>query len=154
VFEPLAVVHPIVDYPVAVAAVISAVVAIFVGLRKIYRGCAEVFRVQASASKIINAELTPNGGGSLLDKVARIPQIEERLLQNHIQAEDHWTTLEQVTITANSLAQRRWEENLESNEQLAGTLDAHRALVLSRLAAIEGRLARWEAGAGSTEEVS
>lgn len=67
-------------------AIAGALVAIGVALRKGYRVVSEFFSMQAVAARLISAEMRPNGGSTLLDKVNKIAPY-------HKEAEEHWTAL-------------------------------------------------------------
>lgn len=45
-------------------------------------------------SELVTAQMTANGGGNLIDKVNRIPYIEEKVDENHRIAQEHWNLLE------------------------------------------------------------
>src|SRR6185312_14720558 len=45
-------------------------------------------------SRLIQAQLNPNGGGSLVDKVNRILPNQEEARANHQEAQRHWEALE------------------------------------------------------------
>ena len=59
--------------------VVGSVVGIGAGVRKIYRAVVGAIRMQLAAAQIIHAQLTENGGSTLLDKVNRIPAIEKHI---------------------------------------------------------------------------
>lgn len=69
-------------------------VAFFVAIAVFYRRfIAPSLRRLEAMSVIISAQMTANGGGSLVDKVARIPHIEQAVENNHQSAEQHWRHL-------------------------------------------------------------
>lgn len=70
----------------ALGAGAAALTAISVASRKAINSARAFFALQTAAARLINAEMTPNGGGSLLDKVNKIAP-------NHASAEKHWTEL-------------------------------------------------------------
>lgn len=72
--------------------VAGALTACWILARRAYRAVREAISMQVAAGRIINAELTRNGGGSLLDKVNRIEG-------NHQQAQRHWEALEESQRT-------------------------------------------------------
>lgn len=76
------------DLIIAFAAVVAAVVGLH---RKLVRPF--MVKVEAMAA-VVEAQLTANGGGNLVDKVSRIPVIETLVRDNHKVAEQHWTDLE------------------------------------------------------------
>lgn len=83
-----------------------------------------------AASRIVAAELTVNGGGSLLDKVNQIGR-------NHEDAKEHWSKLElgqeqfdgtqrKILIRLTSLeteAQKHWSNLEEANVVIASNLE-------------------------------
>lgn len=64
----------------------GALTAISVLSRKAVNSARAFFALQTVAARLINAEMTTNSGGSLLDKVNKIAP-------NHAAAEEHWTEL-------------------------------------------------------------
>lgn len=84
---------PVVRTVVAAGGVTTALVAIAVFMRRGWLWLAEVVQMQLAAGRIIHAELTRNGGSTLLDKVSRIPAIEAKLDSNIEDAERQFKTL-------------------------------------------------------------
>lgn len=70
----------------ALGAGAAALTAISVASRKAINSARAFFALQTVAARLINAEMTVNSGGSLLDKVNKIAP-------NHRIAEDHWIKL-------------------------------------------------------------
>lgn len=48
----------------------------------------------SALSDLITEQMKENGGGNLVDKVNRVPHIEELIRNNHKIAEGHWRSLE------------------------------------------------------------
>lgn len=53
----------------------------------------KVMRVIGRIGQLLEAQLTPNGGGSLVDKVNKIPHLQTTIDRNHEEAMTQWKTL-------------------------------------------------------------
>lgn len=84
----------LVQWLIAVGAVAGALTTVGVFTRKAWRSTSEFFRNAHAAARIINAELQANGGGSLVDKVNRIPGIESRLDAHIEETQTHFQAIE------------------------------------------------------------
>ena len=149
---------------VGASVLIGAVVGIGAGGRKCWRAISEVVKLQNVAARLIAAEMTTNGGGSLLDKVNRIAA-------NHASSEAHYEALEEMIVTSSDVNQKRWsalsEHTLQvadKTETIATELATHRAEqreaareIRDRLAAVEeatnlGKAVRDAVGGGPAAE--
>ena len=70
-------------------------IAFFIALALFHkRFISPTLRKVEAMSILVSAQMTENGGGSLVDKVSRIPHLEKAVSDNHLAAEKRWTNLE------------------------------------------------------------
>ena len=95
--------------------------------KRLYLITREFFTLQAVAARLISAEMQPNGGSTLLDKVNKIAG-------NHQEAERHWTALQENQVEVATKLETSYEE-------LRGAFRNAHAEITHRLEKIEHTVA-------------
>lgn len=76
------------DWPTLVAPALAVLIGALTG----WLGKAMLRRLQA-IEVVTSAQLRVNGGGSLVDRAALIPEIRETIKENHEEAKGQWASL-------------------------------------------------------------
>lgn len=125
---------------ILLGALLGALGVLGVRARRGWKKTVFIFARLEAVADLAEAQLTVNGGTSLLDKVNKIEA-------NHEVAELHWTGLEDSMSVAQDIGEKRWMELADKADTIAADLLAHRASVqlqhegiIGRLDIIEGRL--------------
>lgn len=113
---------------IVAGAVAGALVAIGIALRKAFISARNFFALQTAAARLVNAEMTVNDGGSLLDKVNRIAT-------NHATAQKHWEALDVAITETRKIATDTAVELRQITESTATELKATLERTAEELAA-------------------
>jgi len=105
---------------IAAGALIGAITAAIIFVRRAWGAVVDVVQMQLAAGRIINAELVTNGGGTLLDKVNRIPAIETTIRLNIERNEAQAVRLEHEIFRNHAEALGHWRAIYDRLERLDG----------------------------------
>ncbi len=79
--------------------------------RTVIRQGREVIETVGAMNKVADAQLTENGGGSLVDKVNKtweaVPIIQKTVVNNHAEAKTRWTSLDRLEADVKELKDGR-----------------------------------------------
>lgn len=118
--------------------VCAALIGIGAFTRNAWKKLGEIVDNTRAAGELLDAQLTVNHGTSLLDKVNKIAG-------NHMEAERHWTVLEDAMLVSQDVAEKRWTELTEKSSTIAADLAEHRLFVAAQYVQVIGRLDAIEA---------